>query len=247
MKSFTEIYSYIKTLDGWLSSHEAYFLYKAAKEAKRKGEIVEIGSWKGKSTICLSAGSKNTKTTAVDPHKGEYSKGKWLGKDAPTYKEFLNNLKKAGVKDRVEPLITTSEEAAKTWKMPIKLLFIDGLHDYKHAKQDYELWNPFVVPNGVISLHDAFCGHIGPERVVLEDILSSHDFKDIGVVGSIIYAKKGKPTLIESIFLLRTKYLIRLALLLNHINFPFKFFIIHRIIKILLLNAYTANLLFHKI
>ncbi len=253
MKSFSEIISYIKPLDGWLSSHEGYFLYTAAKEAthivgvKQRGEIVEIGSWKGKSTICLASGSENTKVFAIDPHKGEYSKGKGIGKSAPTYREFIANLKSAGVNKKVIPVVATSEEAAKKWKAPISLLFIDGLHDYKHTKQDYDLWSPFVMDNGIIAFHDAFCGHIGPEKVILQDIVTSNNYKEIGVVGSIIYAKKGKPNLLEYINLLRTTNGIKMALVLNRINMPGNFFLIHRIIKLLLLNHYTQQILLKEV
>lgn len=244
MKSLSEILSFIQPLDGWLSSHEGYFLYHAAKETKGKGEIVEIGSWKGKSTICLASGSRNAKVTAIDPHKGEYSRGKGRGKDAPTYKEFMHNLKKAKVSEKVIPVVATSEEAGQKWKKPIKLLFIDGLHDYAHTKQDYDIWSPLLTKNGVIALHDAYCGHEGPGRVILEKVLKNSEYKEIGVVGSIIYAKKGKATFFEKINLLRTKALIHLALTLHKKDIPFSFFIFHRLCKVLLLNPYTFKLLF---
>lgn len=247
MKNLKVTLDFIKPLDGWLSSHEGYFLYESAKNTTGKGEILEIGSWKGKSTICLALGSLKKQIFAVDPHKGEYSKGKGIGKDAPTYKEFMNNLKVAGVQERVVPLIATSEDAAKKWRKPIKLLFIDGLHDYQHTKQDYDMWSPFVEENGIIAFHDAFCGHDGPERVVSEEIFTSLNFQEIGVVGSIIYARKGKPNILQALGIFRTKFFISLALSLNKGNFLFKFFVIHRLIKILLLNRYTYHLLFEKI
>ena len=61
----------IQHIDGWLTDEEAKLLYKLAKNCK--GVIVEIGSWKGKSTICMAKGSKagnNVKIYAIDPHVG---------------------------------------------------------------------------------------------------------------------------------------------------------------------------------
>jgi len=191
----SQILTYISQLDGWLSMHEGFFLYESARLGKGKGEIVEIGSWMGKSTICLAAGSasKNReKIHAIDPHKGEFSKNNTIGKKSPTFKKFRDNLQKAGLLSYVKPLITTSRTAAKAWKRPIRLLFIDGLHDYKNTLQDFTLWSPFVSTSGIIAFHDAFCGHNGPERVVLENVLQS-EWKNIGVVGSIIFVQKGKP------------------------------------------------------
>ncbi|HYK08309.1 MAG TPA: class I SAM-dependent methyltransferase, partial [Candidatus Eisenbacteria bacterium] len=197
----SQILGYISHIDGWLSLHEGYFLYESARrllgEEKNKphpdpllkgegkqgknyiGEIVEIGSWKGKSTICLSAGSMSVggeKISAVDPHKGEFSGQNGKGKKSPTFRTFLENLSSAGVEKYVVPLIATSRNAARSWKKPIKLLFIDGLHDYAHAKEDYVLWSPFVVNDGFVAFHDAFCGHEGPRRVLIESILFTNTY-----------------------------------------------------------------------
>ncbi len=110
------VLEFISHLDGWLSSHEGFFLYEAAKSKESKGEIMEIGSWMGKSTICLASGSmaaRREKVTAVDPHKGEFSGENGIGKKSPTFKKFIANLTKAGVAKWVMPLVATSEKAAK--------------------------------------------------------------------------------------------------------------------------------------
>lgn len=247
--TISRVLSTIAPIDGWLSSHEGYLLYGLAKDLRRNGEIVEIGSWLGKSTICLAAGSQagsRAKVTAIDPHKGEFSGKNGIGKKSPTFTRFEKNLIKAGVRDLVVPLLTTSERAEKTWKRPIALLFIDGLHDYQHTLQDFSLWEPHVMEGGVVAFHDAFCGHIGPEKIVLQKILKSNKWSDIGVVGSIIFAKKAKPIhFYQKIDVIRCKIFISLALKLHHAKFPtfITFFLIHRIIKLLLLNRYTWKLL----
>lgn len=246
----SQILSYISALDGWLSLHEGFFLYETARKAKRSGVIVEIGSWKGKSTICLAAGTKlvhGPKITAVDPHKGEYTRNNKVGKKSPTFKEFQENLSAVGLKSWVHPVVATSKNAAKSWKKPISLLFIDGLHDYKNTHLDYSLWSPFVMSSGIIAFHDAFCGHSGPEKIVQEII--SMEWKNIGVVGSIIFFQRGKAkTLTQHLNVWRHRVLIPLALKLNKskINYAIKFFIIHRVIKLLLLNSYTFLLQLEK-
>jgi predicted O-methyltransferase YrrM len=60
-------------IDGWLSDNEGELLFNLAKNCKGEGKIVEIGSWKGKSTVWLASGSKsgkNVKVYAIDPHTG---------------------------------------------------------------------------------------------------------------------------------------------------------------------------------
>jgi len=60
-------------INGHLSDKEGEFLYSTAKKCLGKGAIVEIGCWKGKSTVYLASGSKagnNIKVYAIDPHQG---------------------------------------------------------------------------------------------------------------------------------------------------------------------------------
>lgn len=48
----------VAKIDGFLTDKEGETLYKLAKDCLPNTVIVEIGSWKGKSTIWLSKGSK---------------------------------------------------------------------------------------------------------------------------------------------------------------------------------------------
>ena len=63
----------VSKIGGWLTRREGEFLYKSAKNLSPKAPVVEIGSWKGRSTICLATGAKEVKgyyVYAVDHHKG---------------------------------------------------------------------------------------------------------------------------------------------------------------------------------
>ena len=54
-----------------LTPNEGRYLYKLAQLNHGKGAIVEIGIWKGKSTIWLAFGSMGAggdKVYAIDPH-----------------------------------------------------------------------------------------------------------------------------------------------------------------------------------
>jgi len=178
-------------VEGWLTDKEGQLLYDLASKCRGKGVIVEIGSWKGKSTIWLGRGSKRglgTKVYAVDPHIGfpdvEESYGKiW------TFDEFKLNVTTAAVGDVIVPIVKTSEEAARRFDQPVELIFIDGVHQYDYVKQDFNLWFPKVVQGGIMAFHDT-TGGLGAKKVVEELVYKSRSFRNIGLADSITFAEK---------------------------------------------------------
>ena len=192
------------SVPGWTSLKERLFLYETAKSIKGQGgAIVEIGSWKGKSTIWLAQGAKDgkqAKVYAVDhfigssEHQGE--KPVW------TFDEFKENIKLANLKDIVNPIVANSETAVKDWKLPIEFIFIDGAHEYEEVKKDFLLWSPFLIDGGIIAFHDTtpdlkailenlpIFGLPGPKEVAFKYVLNSKYFCDAGLAGSIVYATK---------------------------------------------------------
>src|SRR5438876_7135452 len=55
-QDFDEVKRLVAGVPGWLTPNEGHALYEAARACTGRGVIVEIGSWKGKSTICLARG-----------------------------------------------------------------------------------------------------------------------------------------------------------------------------------------------
>lgn len=180
-------------MGGWLTPMEADLLYNLAKNTKNKGEIVEIGSWKGRSTICLAYGSKEAskrKIHAIDPHTGS-PEHKRNDSQVDTFEEFKGNIKEAGVEDMVDPIRAYSYEIAPIFDKPIELLFIDGAHEYEDVLRDYKDWFPKVVEGGIIAFHDSIGGGWqGPTKVVDKYLFSGENFKNTGFVDSISYGIK---------------------------------------------------------
>jgi MMP 1-O-methyltransferase len=175
--------------DGWLRDGEGELLFRLARSCQGRGAIVEIGSWKGKSTIWLAKGSMasdSVKVWAVDPHTGSEALGR-----VNTFEEFKRNIMSAGLGEMVTPIVQPSQEAAAGFKAPIELIFIDGAHDYASARADFDAWFPKVVDGGTVAFHDVLdpaCD--GPRRVVLECVCSSRKFGGVRLVRSIAYAAK---------------------------------------------------------
>jgi predicted O-methyltransferase YrrM len=187
------IESQVNAVEGWLNPSEAKLLFKRANECAGKGVIVEIGSWKGKSTICLARGSiegGRVKVHAIDPHTGSTEHHEAFGKgNVWTFDEFQQNIQKAGVDHMITPHVDFSENVAKKFDQPVEFIFIDGLHEYEGVKVDFDSWFSKVVDGGYIAFHDSTCWD-GVKKVVVEDVFRSNRFRKIRVAGSIVCAQK---------------------------------------------------------
>lgn len=184
MKELDTVYD----LPGMLTQAEVDCLYQLGQFNDRNGVIVEIGSWKGKSTVALALGAGNIRSGeiyAIDPHRVMPEEGYLEDTEA----EFLANLKRAGVADRVVPMIMTSAAAAREWDKPIRLLWIDGDHRYEAAKLDFSLWEPHLVEGGLLAMHDTIRKR-GPKRVLWENVFTSDRFQEIAIVDNITAVRK---------------------------------------------------------
>jgi len=202
-----EIYNKIKDLEGWLTINEAYLLYSLAKKTRGRGKVVEIGSWKGRSTICLAQGLKDNRTDekiyAIDPHIGS-SEHQGKGK-INTFAEFKKNIKEAGVASVIKSIVKTSHEASKKFNDPVEFIFIDGAHEYEYVKEDFDDWFPKIVNGGIMAFHDTIVWP-GPKEVVKDKIFKSKRFKKVGFIDSIVYGTKTeKNNLIDRI---RNRYIL---------------------------------------
>src|SRR5918999_1485443 len=181
MGEFAAVKELIKDVPGWLSDEEGEALYELAKECTGRGVIVEIGSWRGKSTICLGLGSRagqDVRIFAVDPH-ADYRHG-----------EFKENVERAGIAGLVTPLKGLSRDVVEEFDEPIELLFVDGSHEEEDVRHDFETWVPKVVDRGTVAFHDT-TWHPGVRKVVAEKIFASRQFRDVRfVIGSTTVASK---------------------------------------------------------
>jgi predicted O-methyltransferase YrrM len=182
---------------GYLLENEARFLGFLAACTPAKGRIVEIGSFKGRSTVMLAKVAAHYglgQVVAIDPHNFNLSvkteeAPETLARRASTKDDFLNSLRTAGVTEHVEFHHALSKNVSSSWDEPIRLLWIDGDHTYAGAKDDFDGFAPHVNPGGVIALHDALNAFSGPIRVFVEQMLRSNQFGGAGFVHSIAWAQ----------------------------------------------------------
>jgi predicted O-methyltransferase YrrM len=182
----------VETVEGYLALNEMRFLALMAACPTATGEILEIGSFKGRSTIILAkfaALSGNSKIHAVDPMTAPSETDPDLRGDVSSVADFQKNIEAHNVAGNIEFHQTFSFELAKTWDKPIRLLWIDGDHTYKGTKLDFEGFAPFLTDGAIVAIHDVLHEFEGGIRVFMEDILLSPNFGACGFCGSIAWAQ----------------------------------------------------------
>ena len=137
-------------IDGWMGFGDLTFLYEQAKTHKN---ILELGSWKGRSTHALLSGNLRTGGTviAVDTFQGSQDPGDAthdLAKKENIYDTFRQNVgmfKNLQVKKmRGDVAVTHTEDGS------MDMIFIDAGHTYEEVKEDIELWRPKVKSGGLL-------------------------------------------------------------------------------------------------
>jgi MMP 1-O-methyltransferase len=181
----------VETIGGWLTPKEGRLLYQLARRCTGRGAIVEIGSWKGKSTIWLAHGARDgagPTVYAIDPHTA-VSDNLATQSAVPTFDEFSRNIRAAGVAELVAPMVMTSAQAARAFDRPVELIFIDGAHDYDSVALDLDLWFPKVLDGGTIAFHDTTAWE-GPRRLVAERVFRGSWARSARFVDSTTVADK---------------------------------------------------------
>ena len=179
---------------GYLSEREARFLMAAAALSPAEGKNLEIGSFKGRSTVGIAYVTRELglgKVVAVDPHTSPASTDPDLKRVGQTtsYDDFVANLRSAGVFERVDIKRAFSHDLAKEWKDPIRLLWIDGDHTYEGAKADLDMFKSFLSDGAIVAMHDVLGTFEGALRVFVEEVLDRDYFGPAGFSGSIGWAQ----------------------------------------------------------
>jgi predicted O-methyltransferase YrrM len=167
----------IEPIQGWLDKEAGKVLYRLARFHVPTPNIVELGSWKGRSTAWLANGIRDRgegRVYAVDTWQGtqnEEAHGQLLAgySEGQLQREFLGNLESRGLLGFVEPIRSDTITAVRHWNpdRKIGLLFIDADHSYEAVRRDFEYWSPHVEVGGYIVFDDVMVWW-GPSRLITE-------------------------------------------------------------------------------
>lgn len=183
-KTLEELTAAVAAVEGWMSPDQAERLYSAAAATRPGEQIVEIGSFRGRSTIVLAGGSPDgVGVVAIDPHAGnDRGPQEFEGYEAEASEDhdvFNANLAAAGVADRVRHVRKFSDAAHGDVEGEIDVLYIDGAHRFAPARKDVREWGARVRPGGTMLIHDSFSS-IGVTLAILIELAAGRRFRYVG-------------------------------------------------------------------
>jgi predicted O-methyltransferase YrrM len=183
-RTLDETLALIDGVEGWLSPDQVGRLYASAAVTQAGDQVVDIGSFRGRSTIVLAcAAPDGVGVVAIDPHAGndrgpEEISG-FEAEAASDHEVFNANLVAAGIADRVRHVREFSAAAHDSVDGPIAVLFIDGAHRYTPARADIREWGRRVAPGGTLLIHDSFSS-VGVTLAIVRELTFGARFRYAG-------------------------------------------------------------------
>jgi predicted O-methyltransferase YrrM len=171
-------------VEGWFSPDQLARVAARAAAVPAAGRIVEIGSFRGRSTIAIARSAPpGVEIVAIDPHAGNDRGPQEIHGFADAAAEdcevFMTNLDRAGVRDRVSHVRKFSHEALADVDGPVDLLHIDGAHRLGPARDDIRRWGAQVVPGGSMLIHDAFSS-VGVTAAIAAELVFASGWRYAG-------------------------------------------------------------------
>ncbi len=166
--SYKTIQTAVEAIEGFMVLGQEEYLFNKVKILPDDAVVVEIGSFKGRSTVAMAYAciGTNRKIYCIDTWDGNDS-------DFPERNFFdiwHQNVQKNGLSQYVLPLQGDSHDILSRWHelvdgKAIDFIFVDGSHQYLDVLKDFELSFPLVKNGGWIAFHDVVHTWPGPERV----------------------------------------------------------------------------------
>lgn len=186
-----QILDLVMSIEGQITRDEARKLIELAQKVDEEAVIVEIGSYRGRSTVALALGARlgnGNRVYSIDPH--EEFEGVCGGKFGPQDQAHLyRNITRADVGDLVSVISLPSTHAARAWsKCNVGLLWIDGDHRYEAVKADYEAWKRYLIPRSIVAFHDV--NTPGVRRLTTE-LVESGELRKLGRIDQLAWYQYG--------------------------------------------------------
>lgn len=178
-------------LDGLISRDVGELLHNLAALVRADQSIVELGSYRGKSTCYLATGAaldNRPRVYAVDAWSIEVSA--WRNAvlsqlPSPEYNDFIAQLVKADVAELVTPVRSLTTLAAESFDgEPVGLLYIDGDHHREAVLADFRAWRRHLAPDAVVVFDDYGVTKNPGVADAVDDLTVSGEIVNIDVLSS---------------------------------------------------------------
>ena len=186
---FPATWAAVADVEGWLTEAQARRLWGRAVELPPGSQVVEIGSYRGRSTIVLAkAVGDGVRVAAIDPHAGN-DRGPLEIHGRPEegegdHEAFVRNLTTTGVAGVVRHIRLPSAAAPGAVEGEVQLLYVDGAHRFAPALDDIRTWGDRVAPGGTMLIHDSF-NAVGVTAAQLRLLVLGRRFRYAGRSGSM--------------------------------------------------------------
>jgi hypothetical protein len=194
----------MREIEGWLEDEEAELLIAATARSLESlpapHALVEVGSYCGRATVLMGRVAQRlapeAKIYAVDPHDGRVGAlDTGLQHRGPTLERFKRNLAAADLSGMVEIVQRTTAEL--TWREPVTLLLVDGLHDYANVACDFFRFDALIRTGGFVAFHD-YADYYPGVQTFVNELLAAERYRLVGQAGSMIILRKAQEGSLES-------------------------------------------------
>jgi predicted O-methyltransferase YrrM len=154
-------------IQGWMEPPELAFLQAIAYSLPEGARMVEVGSWRGRSTVAIGrvlAGNPGARLYAVDTFEGDPAVLKGHEVHGVEAELRANTLR---FSDLLEVIVADSVAGAGLFDdSSLDCVFIDADHRYRNVLADIRAWTPKLKPEGLLCGHDF--GQVGVTLAVCQ-------------------------------------------------------------------------------
>ncbi|MGK7900468.1 MAG: class I SAM-dependent methyltransferase, partial [Hormoscilla sp.] len=180
--SYKNIQQAVEVIEGFMVRGQEEYLFNKVKSLPQDAVIVEIGSYKGRSTVAMAyaCNESNRKIYCIDTWDGNDSDFP----DRDFFQVWQQNVQKNNLDQYVVPLRGYSNDILSRWseltdENKIDFIFIDGSHQFVDVLKDFEISLSMVKEGGWIAFHDVVQTWPGPEQVwhkIAKNFLENHEY-----------------------------------------------------------------------
>lgn len=180
------VYDALDGLSGLIPREVGVALHALAMLVPADLAIVELGSFKGKSTCFLASGAVHGNGAHVYAFDAwdlpDNETGRFGFAEPGVRNTFDAQVARMGLSEQVTATRAHSADAGRTWLgPPVGLLYVDGDHTAKGVRRDVDAWLGHLAPGGLIAFDDYGTPRNPGVALVVDEMVANGAFFDFNV------------------------------------------------------------------